>query len=176
MHRVQGIVLCLGSVTDYYGEWLYKKKSNRSGKQHHPFAVAAENSTSCVHSQDNDSCSGETGSVPGEHQHNTTTMEPLVHCYVYAHMEKHSEWRLLHNRGADCRGGVVKPVYHHGKRVNRLKSNTTSHGALQTITEGHTMRAWVTCTLYLNTRSARNTLSSSHMDNHRINPCTPLCF
>lgn len=151
MYGVQSIVLCSGSVTDYYGEWLYKNRATEAVNSTAP-TLSPQSSTSCVHSQDNDSCSGETGSVPGEHQHNNTIMEPLMCCYVYAHTEKNSKWSLLHTRDTGCRGGVAKPVFHHVKPVNRLKCNTTSHGALHTIAEGHTMRAGVTCTLYLNTR------------------------
>lgn len=69
-------------------------------------------------------------------------MEPLMCCYVYAHTEKNSKWSLLHTRDTGCRGGVAKPVFHHVKPVNRLKCNTTSHGALHTIAEGHTIEGW----------------------------------
>lgn len=79
-------------------------------------------------------------------------MEQPVCCYVYAHTEENPEWRLIRSRGTDCREGMVKPVFHHVKCVNRFKCNTTSQGALQTTTEGHTITAGVTCTSYLNTR------------------------
>lgn len=49
---VQVTVLHPDSVTEVL------KKSNTNAKQHHPTVVAMESSTSCVHSQDNDSSFG----------------------------------------------------------------------------------------------------------------------
>lgn len=100
MYGVQSIVLCSDSVTDYYGEWLYKKRATEAVNSTTP-TLSPQSSTSCVHSQDNDSCSGETGSVPGAHQHNNTIMEPLVRYYVYTHAAKTSKWRLLHTRDTE---------------------------------------------------------------------------
>lgn len=50
--------------------------------------LSPQSSTSCVHSQDNDSLWGETGSVPGEHQHKNTIVELLLCYYICAHVEE----------------------------------------------------------------------------------------
>lgn len=152
MHGVQGIVLCSGSVTDCYGEWLCKKRATEAVNSTTPtlspqrIPLPASTPRTMIAARVRQEVSLENIS---------TTTPSWNRCYFCAHTEKHSKRRLLHNRGADCRGGVVKPVFHH---VKRLKCNTTSHGALQTITEGHTPRACVTCT----TPPGLNPPSSSH--------------
>lgn len=84
-------------------------------------------------------------------------------------------WRLLKNGDTDRRERGVKPVSHWVKHVNALKCNTTSHGELQIMTEGHT----VTCALFLN-RQQPSVVLILHLvlllENQRLKPRTFSCF
>lgn len=150
MYGVQSIVLCSGSVTDYYGEWLYKNRATEAVNSTTPtlspqrVPLPASTPRTMIAARVRQEVSLENIS--------TTTPSWNRSCVATSMHTRRKKWSLLHTRDTGCRGGVAKPVFHHVKPVNRLKCNTTSHGALHTIAEGHTMRAGVTCTLYLNTR------------------------